>query len=186
MPLIPPTLEASMRRQWQAVLAIVLLALFFAVHLVLFGGAAQNYQRAIRKATDMGLAVDPSRPLVVTPPRVLVLLAANMLPAGTTDFNRDAGTLASSMLEELTQLTQRHRMRVVITEPGLTSQDSRSIQLRAHLRVQCTYGDFVALLDDLAREPSLISVDRFSMTQGKDGRQLLDLWLTRFVLKAAQ
>ena len=185
MPLIPPTLDASMRRNWQAVAAIVLLALFFAVHLVFFGGATQSYQRAMRKAREMGLAVDPSRPLVVTPPRVLVLLAANMLPPGTSDFNRDAGTLASSMLEELTQLTQRHRMRVVITEPGLTSQDARSIQLRAHLRVQCSYSDFLALLDDLAREPSLISVDRFSMTQGRDGRQLLDLWVTRFVLKAA-
>lgn len=186
MPLIPPTLDASMRRHWQAVVAIVLLALLIAVHLVLFGGAAQSYQRAMKKARDMGLAVDHSRPLVVTPPRVLVLLAANMLPPGTTDINRDGGSLASSMLEELTQLTQRHRMRVVITEPGLTSQDSRSIQTRAHLRVQCTYADFLALLDDLAKEPSLISVDRFAMTQGRDGRQLLDLWVTRFVLKAAQ
>jgi len=52
--------------------------------------------------------------------------------------------------------------------------------------VQCTYADFVALLDDLAREPSLIAVERFSMTQGRDGRQLLDLWVTRFILKGAQ
>ena len=148
MPLIPPTLDATMRR-----------------------------------ATDMGLAVDPSRPLVVTPPRVLVLLAANMLPAGTTDVTRESGALASAMLEELTQLTQRHHMRVLVTEPGLTSQDSRSVQLRAHLRVQCSYSDFVAFLDDLAREPSLISVDRFSMIHSRDGRQQLDVWVTRFVLK---
>ena len=172
-----------MRRNWQAALAIVLLALFFAVHLVVFGGAAHSYQRAMRRATDMGLAVDPSQPLMVTPPRVLVLLATNMLPAGMTDVNRDAGTLASSMLEELTQLTQRHRMRVIVTEPGLTSQDSRSVQLRAHLRVQCNYSDFLALLDDLAREPSLISVDRFTVTHNREGRQQLDLWVTRFMIK---
>ena len=183
MPLIPAILEAQMRRHWQVVLAIALAALFFAVHVVLFGSAAGGYERAMKRATEIGLAVDPSQPLMVTPPRTLVLLAANMLPASVTDVNREAGNLASSMLEELTQITHRHHMQVVVTEPGLTSQDSRSVQIRAHLRLQCTYPDFVGFLDDLSRESGLTAVDRFTMIDSRDGRQLLDLWVTRYWLK---
>lgn len=183
MPLIPPMLEAQMRRNWQVVAAIALCALFFAVHVVLFGSAAQGYERAMKRAAEIGLAVDPSKPLMVTPPRTLVLLAANMLPPTVTDVNREAGNLAAAMLEELTQITHRHRMRMVVTEPGLTSQDSRSVQIRAHLRLQGSYPDFVGFLDDLSREPGLTSIDRFTLIGTREGRQVLDLWVTRYWLK---
>jgi len=183
MPLISPILESRLRRHWQVVVAAVACALFFAFHVAVFSGAAHRFERAIQRATDMGLAVDPTQPLAVTPPRLLVLLAANMLPATVTDANREAGTLAASMLEEITQITHRHGMQMVATEPGLTSQEPKSVQIRAHLRMQCTYPQFVAFLDDLARETSLLSVDRFLMIESRDGRQILDLWLTRYILR---
>jgi len=183
MPLIPTGLEAQMRRNWQVVAAIALCALFFAFHVVLFGSAATGYERAMKKAAEIGLAADPAKPLVVTPPRTLVLLAANMLPPTVTDVNREAGNLSAAMLEELTQLTQRHQMQMIITEPGLTSQDQRSVQIRAHLRVNGSYPAFVRFLDDLSREPGLTTIDRFAMNTNREGRQVLDLWVTRYWLK---
>jgi hypothetical protein len=183
MPLISPILEARLRRHWQLVLAAAVCALFGAVHAAAFRPAADHYDLAIRRASDLGLAVDPTRAIAVTPPRLLVVLAANMLPASVADVGRESGALAASMLEELTQLTHRHGMQVVVAEPGLTSQEAKAVQIRAHLRIQCTFPQFVAFLDDLSREGSLISVDRFAMIQGRDGKSLLDLWVTRYVIK---
>ncbi len=179
MPLINPIWEAQLRRHWQVVVAAAGCAAFFAIHVAAFQQAATRYERAIKRAGDLGLAVDPTQPLAVTPPRVLVMLAANMLPADVADVS----TLAGSMLEELSQLTHRHGMQVVVTEPGLTSQEAKAVQIRAHLRVQCSFPQFVAFLDDLSRGGSLISVDRFAMIEGRNGRSVLDLWLTRYVLK---
>lgn len=185
MPLISPLLEARLRRYWQVTLAVTLAVLFTALHQTMFRMVTERYDRAIRRATDMGLAVDPSRPLAVTPPRLLVVLAANMLPANVADVSRESGALAASMLEELTQSTHRHGMEVVVAEPGITSQETNAVQLRAHLRILCTYPQFVSFLDDLSRSGSLLSMDRFSMVQGKDGRSVLDLWVTRYVIKLA-
>jgi hypothetical protein len=135
-----------MRRHWQAVLAIVWWRVF----------AVSWCCSVAPQVTSAPCAAPPTwgwRSILGrwwSPPRVLVLLATNMLPTGAT--RRVPGPWPPVL--ELTQLTQRHHMRVLITEPGLTSQDSRSVQLRAHLRVQCSYSDFVAFLDDLAPEPS--------------------------------
>jgi hypothetical protein len=185
MPLINPILEERLRRHWQVVLAVVVAVLFTITHQLFFRMASDRYAKAIQRATDLGLAVDPSRPLVVTPPRLLVVLAANMLPANVADASRESGALAASMLEELTQITHRHGMQVVVAEPGITSQETGAVQIRAHLRIQCTYPQFVSFLDDLSRAGSLISVDRFSLVEGRDGRKTLDLWVTRYVIKLA-
>ena len=185
MPLISPLLEARLRRNWQVTVAVTLAVLFTVGHQVVFRMVSDRYDRAIQRATDLGLAVNPSQPLAVTPPRLLVVLAANMLPANVADVSRESGALASSMLEELTQSTHRHGMEVVVAEPGITSQETNAVQLRAHLRILCAYPQFVSFLDDLSRAGSLVSVDRFSMVQGRDGRSVLDLWVTRYVIKLA-
>ena len=39
--------------------------------------------------------------------------------------------------------------------------------------------------DDLSRSGSLISVDRFSMVEDREGHSVLDLWVTRYVIKLA-
>ena len=182
MPLINPILEAQLRRHWQVVVAAAACAVFSAIHVTAFQAAATRYERAIRRATDLGLAVDPTQALAVTPPRLLVVLAANMLPADEPDVNRAAGEIAESMLEEITQLTHRHGMQMVVTEPGLTVQEPKAVQVRAHVRMQCAFPQFVAFLDDLSHQSSLISVDRFTMLAGRDGGTVLDLWVTRYVL----
>ena len=183
MPLISPLLEARLRRYWQVSLAVTLAVLFTVGHQVFFRIVADRYDRAIRRATDLGLAVDPTKPLSVTPPRLLVVLAANMLPANVADVSRESGALASSMLEELTQSTHRHGMEVVVAEPGITSQESNAVQLRAHLRILCNYAQLVSFLDDISRDGSLLSIDRFTMNEAKEGRSVLDLWVTRYVIK---
>ena len=181
--MISPILEARLRRHWQVVLAAAACAAFTAVHVALFRPAADRFDHAVRRATDLGLVVDPTRPVAVTPPGLLVMLAANMLPATVADVGRESGALAASMLEEMTQITHGHGMQVVVAEPGLTSQESNAVQIQAHLRIRCTYLQFVTFLDDLSRAGKLISVDRFTMIEGRDGAGVLDLWATRYVIK---
>ncbi len=185
MPLINPILEAQLRRHWQVVVAATVCAVFSAIHVTAFQAAASRYERAIRRATDLGLAVDPTQMPAVTPPRLLVVLAANMLPADAPDVSRAAGEIADAMLEQIAQLTHRHGMQMVSTDPGLTVQEPKAVQVRAHVRVQCQFPQFVAFLNDLSHQSSLISVDRFTMFEGRDGRTVLDLWVTRYVLKQA-
>jgi len=55
--------------------------------------------------------------------------------------------------------------------------------MQARVRARGTYPEFVRFLDGLARGPRLISVDRFEMRSEIRGRQSMDLWVTRYVIK---
>jgi hypothetical protein len=178
-----PVLVAQFRRQWQIVLAVGVFVLFMVLHLATFQPSALRYQRAVKLAADLGMASDPEQTTRMMPARVFALLSDNSMPAATADQQGSSGELTSTMLEEITRLASKNGMKLIATEPGATARLPRAVQVRAHLRVTCSYGDFVAFLDDLSRSGRLISVDRFSMTTVSPGRQTLDLWLTRYVLK---
>jgi hypothetical protein len=55
--------------------------------------------------------------------------------------------------------------------------------VRAHLRIQCSFAQFVAFLDDLAHSNRLIAVDRFALATTTTGRNEMDLWVTRYIIK---
>jgi len=74
-------------------------------------------------------------------------------------------------------------MNIIAAEPGVTTRLPHAVQVRAHLRASCSYGEFVEFLDDLTRSGRLTAVDRFSLMSVTPGRQTLDLWVTRYVLK---
>jgi hypothetical protein len=178
-----PVLAAQLRRQWPLVTAAVVFLLFIALHLTTFKPALHRYQAALKRASDTGMPLDPDQAPRMMPARVYALLADNALPAAAADQQGDSGELASLLLAEVTRLASKDGMEVIATEPGPTARLPRAVQVRAHLRVSCSYGEFVAFLDDLSRSGRLISVDRFSLLSGQPGRQVLDLWLTRYVLK---
>lgn len=178
-----PVLAAQLRRQWALVTAAGVFLLFIALHLVGFQPALRRYQAAIKQAGELGLALDPDQAPRMMPARVFALLADNALPAATADEQGGSGELTAVLLDEVTRMASTHGMDVIATEPGATARLPRAVQVRAHLRMSCTFGEFVAFLDDLNRSGRLISVDRFSMQSVSPGRQMLDLWLTRYVLK---
>lgn len=183
MSLNSPVLAAQLRRHWQVVSAAAVLALFAVVHLLAFQPTAARFRATLKRVGDLGLVFEPSQPVPTMPPRVLALLAENALPASAAGMERESGALTAALLEDVTQLTTRHRMQVVATEPGLTSQEARAIQVRAHLRIQCSFADFVAFLDDMSRSSLLIAVDRLELVSYSPGRQTLDIWVTRYILK---
>ena len=87
------------------------------------------------------------------------------------------------MLEGLTGLTSRLRIAVIVTEPGPVTQQNESVVVRAHLRLRCRYDQFVELLDAITRGPKLYSVDRFTISSEASGAQILELWISRLILK---
>ncbi len=185
MPLINPLLLAQLRRHWQLSVAVLVFALFALAHVLLFQPAAQRYRTALKRAGDLGLALDPDRPPPVMPPRVLALLTDNALPA-STGMSQESGALTADLLEQLSQLTTRHGLQVLATEPGATIQEAHAVQVRAHLKIRCSFSEFVAFLDDLSRANRLIAVDRFDLVNAGPGEPLLDLWVTRYVLKQSE
>lgn len=178
-----PVLAAQLRRQWSLVTAVVVFLLFLVLHLAAFQPALRHYQAALKQAGNMGLALDPDQAPRMMPARVFALLSDNSLPAATADQQGGSGELTALLLDEITRLASKHGMEVITTEQGATARLPRAVQVRAHLRVSCSYAEFVSFLDDLSRSGRLISVDRFSLLTVSPGRQMLDLWVTRYVLK---
>jgi Type II secretion system (T2SS), protein M subtype b len=160
----------------------VVFALFSVAHALVVQPAAQRYRTALKRAGDLGLALDPDRPPPIMPPRVLALLADNSLPASANGMSQESGALTADLLEELSQLTTRHGLQVLATEPGATLREAQAVQVRAHLAIRCSFSEFVAFLDDLSRSSRLIAIDRFDFTTGEAGEAQLDLWVTRYIL----
>jgi len=180
MPLISPVLSAQLRRQWQLVAAVVVMLVFVAVHLLIFQPNRKRLETALQRAADLGLALDPDRPAPVMPPRVLALVTDNALPASV---GSETGALTAALLEDLTQLTNKHGMQVQATEPGVILQEPKATQVRAHLRIQCSFAQFVGFLDDLAHSNRLIAIDRFALATTNTGRNEMDVWVTRYIIK---
>jgi len=181
-----PLLIAQIRRHWQLVGAVLVFAVFLVMHLAVFQPVAARYQRTLRLARVLGLALDPAQSPHMIPPRVLALLSVNSLPAAVAQEQGSSGALTASLLEAITQLINQHGMRVIATEPGTTAAQPRAVLVRAHLRVECSYGEFVSFLDGLDRSGTLIALDRFSLSGGASGRYVLDLWVTRYILKQTE
>jgi len=186
MPLINPLLMVQIRRHWQVTAALLIFLAFGVVHLLVFQPAAQRYRSAIKRAGDLGLALDTESPPPIMPPRVLALLTDNALPATAAGMERESGALTAALLEDLTQLTTKHGLQVLATEPGITAQETRAVQVHAHLKIRCSYAQFVAFLDDLGRSNRLIAVDRFALAAAPAGKADLDVWVTRYILKQVE
>lgn len=66
-----PVLAATLRRHWPFVGAAGLFAIFMFVHQVFFEPAAKRYEVAVKKASELGLALDPTDAPAMMPPAYL-------------------------------------------------------------------------------------------------------------------
>jgi hypothetical protein len=178
-----PILAATLRRNWPIVGAIGFFVLFWLGNQLFFRPAAKRYAVAYQQAIDLGLALDPSRAAAMLPPRVFALVADNTLVAAQAQEQGNSGVLTAKLLEELTRSIHDHGMDVVATEPGAVTQQSRSVQVRAYLKVHGRYGQLVSLLDDLAHRRELIALDRFTLSAPPNSPEVLELWVSRYILK---
>ena len=181
-----PFWAAELRRNWPLFGAIAIFIVFTASDQLLFQPAARRYQSAVKQATDLGMPIEPAAPTPVLPPRLFALLTDNALPAAAAQEQGNSGELTATFLEDLTALFNRHGMQLIGTEPGPVSQQSNSVQVRAHVRLRCKYADYLALLEDLAHSNKLISVDRFLYTTDDAGTPVLEMWVSRYVIKQTQ
>ena len=181
-----PVWAASLRRHWTTVGALGLFLAFNLTHLLGFRPSAQRYEAALKKAGDMGLALRPEAAPAVLPPRVFALLTDNALPAGAALNQGNSGALTAELLGDLTRLTSKHGIDALLTEPGPVTQQPQSVQVRAHLKLRCKYPEFVAFLDDLSRGRTLLAVDRFTVTALPSGGEMIEVWVSRYILKQEQ
>ena len=184
MPVINPIWVAAIRRQWPLVGAVALFLVFLLVNATLFRPAANRYQAAVRRAQSLGLSLEPSASTLI-PPRVSAMLAANALPASVARENGESGALSAGLIEAVSRLAAQRRLNVQLTEPGPTSQQPQAAVVRAHLRAIGTYEAFLGFLEDLAAHERLLAVDRFSLQPGAAGSIIIDMHVSRYILKQA-
>jgi Type II secretion system (T2SS), protein M subtype b len=176
-------LMAQLRRNWPVAGAVVVFLLFLVIHLTSFRPAVARYQKAIKEAGDLGMPLDPNYSPRLIPPRVFALLAENSLPAGIAEQRGASGELTSQLLDDISHIASKHGVEVTATEPGATVHQPKAVQVRAHLRANCSFAQFVGFVDDLSQGNSLVAIDRFSLANGPGSRRMLDLWVTRYILK---
>jgi hypothetical protein len=174
--------EVWLRRHWPALASLFVLLIMTLVHQVWFQPTARRYARALKDATDLGMPLDPNDMPRLMPPRLFARIADNSLPEARAQEAANSGQLTAELLGELSARMSRRGLVVTGTDPSPTSNNERSILLRAHLRARGHYADFVMLLDDLARDTRLYSVDRFTMTPDGGGGIFVELWASRLVL----
>lgn len=180
-----PVRAARIRRQWPALAAVAVLALFMLVHTLAFLPAAARYRRAIEQASALGLMVDPAHPNLkpVIPVNVFTLLMNNSLPATEADARSQSGALGAEAVQALSSAAARHGLEIVVAEPGLVTQQAAAIEVRAHLRLRGRYADFAAMVDDLAHGERLWTIERFTLAASGAGRAEIEVWMAGCVLR---
>jgi hypothetical protein len=186
MSLMNPLLTATFRRRWPVLGALLILFGLSVIDQVGFRPAAERYRKALKHASELGMALEPEAAPAFLPPRLFALFTDNALPAAEAQEQGNSGSLTAQLLEDLTNLMAARGIQVVVTEPGPVSQRVQSVQVRAHLKLRCRYEQFVALLQDMARSRKLLAVDRFTLAPDASGGQVLELWVSRCVLKQGE
>jgi hypothetical protein len=176
-------LMAQIRRNWPVAGAVVVFLSFLVLHLTAFRPAVGRYQRAVREAGDLGMPLDPNYSPQLIPPRVFALLAENSLPAGIAEQRGASGELTSQLLDDISHIASKHGVEVTATEPGATVRQPQAVQVRAHLRANCSFAQFMGFVDELSQGNSLVAIDRFSLENSSGRQRVLDLWVTRYILK---
>ena len=176
-----------LRRYWPLAGAAGIFVLFTAADQVWFRPTARHYEGALRHFRDLGLALDPdSLPAVPPPPGLLALVSNNSLTAAEAQERGNSGVLTARLLEDLTEVTSGRGIQLLGTEPGAVTQQPGSVLVRAHLKLRCSYPQFVALLDDFAHGSRLISADRLSLDARSGAGMTAELWVSRLILKQSK
>ena len=180
---VNPIWATMLRRHWALVGAIGLFAVFSLANALVFQPVARRYEVAEKQAAELGLTSDPAKSPALMPPRVFALVADNALPSSQAQELGNSGVLTARLLEDLTRLIDAHGMEVMMTEPGAVTQEGRSVIVRAYLKVSGRYDQLVTLFGDVAKDRQLIAIDRFNLSTTAPGRESIDLWVSRLILK---
>jgi hypothetical protein len=171
----------GLRRPWGLIVAFVAFIVFAALHMVGYQPLARRYERAVRRAEALGMPVGSSDPIVA--PRVTLLIEANALAAAEAERQANSGELAARMLGDVSTLAGRHGLVVLATDQGNVSQRPSDVQVRAQVRLRGRWDGLLRLLDELAASGTLVGVDRFVLATTGDRDVVMDLSLSRLVLK---
>jgi hypothetical protein len=175
--------KALLRRYWPAFAALVVLALLWSMHTLVFQPLAQRYQRQLADAGDVGASLDPRLAAAPLPPRVTDLLRRNSVATEDADRLSQSGFLATDLVRRLSDTAVECGIDVAASEPGVATQTPSTLEVRAHLRLHCRYEQFVELLDDIADERSLYRVERLSLLPLPGNRVDVEIWVARVLLK---
>lgn len=172
-----------LRRHWQVLAALGLFAGLAVVHVAIFQPALGRYRGAVAQATRLGIPLDASGAAPAPSAQTVALLDNSSLSPEAAEEQGSSGALTAGLLGEITRLAARRGLEVLSTEQGLVTQLPGSVVVRAHLRLAGGYARFVGLLDDLARDGTLICLDRFTIEGTDSGRGNIEVWVSRIVLK---
>jgi hypothetical protein len=178
-------LSARLRRQWAVAATLAMFVLFTLAHAAVYVPLARRYDRALSRAGNLGALLDPARGVMPTalPPRVYALLMENSGAAGEVDSRAQAGTLAAELVQQLSSLATQQRLDVVVAEPGAVTQQPGWAEARAHLRMRGTWGQYLSLLDVLARSGRLYTIERFALVPSTGGACDIEVWVSGTTLK---
>jgi len=171
------------RRNWQALVALLVCLGFAAAHAAAFRPVLERYRTDMRQAAELGMPLDATGAQPAASPRVAGLLADNSLNTAVAEEQGTSGALTAGLLDEVTRLVAKCGLEVVATEQGLVTQLPSSVQVRAHLKLRGRYAAFVDLLGELSRSGSLVAVDRFTLQAGTGGGQDIEVWMNQLILK---
>jgi len=162
--------------------ALALFLIFALANALAFTPTARRYDASVKRNTALGLSADR---VSCRDPAAAGVRAAHRsrAAAGEAQERANSGALTASLLEDLNQIASQHGLSVLATEPGPVSQDPQSARVRAHLKMRGSYAAFVSWLADVAKDGSLAALDRFSLQPGEGGSMLIDVSVSRYVLK---
>jgi hypothetical protein len=180
-----PLFLDRIRSRWQPWAATAVGIAFVLVHLVVYLPLKTRLGAAETRARALGLAFDPDAPPQTMPPRVVALVAGNTMAPQEAQARSASGALTADLVDAIAAAANRSGVNLIATEPGLPLQQDQWVLVKAHVRATCTFGQFLQMLDALARGDQLISVERFSLAQGAGNQLQLELWLSRLVLKSS-
>jgi hypothetical protein len=172
-----------LRRQWPAVVAVLVAALLWAVHTVSFAPLTARYRDLLLEAGEMGATYDPRLAVAPLPPRVTELFRANAMTTPEAERMMQSGFLATDLVRRISDSALRRGIGVIASQPGPGTQTASSLEIRAQLVLHGRYEKVVTFLDDLAREGSLYRVERLSLAPDPDGGVQADLQIARMLFK---
>ncbi len=180
-----PILDAQFRRQLPMLTAVVAGAVFFAAHTTVFQPMVKRYEGAMKSAGEAGAVFDGGSVQAMLPPRVHALLMEHSLSEAEATQKSRAGLLGAELVQQLSDVASRHGLGVIVAEPGAGGESPRMMQPRAHLRLRGSYAKWLAMLDDLARGGSLVTIERFTIAPVDNGIHDIDLYASGLILRRA-
>ena len=170
-------------RFWPALAALLVLALLSSVHSLVFSPLAGRYRQQLQAAGELGAPLDPRLVLAPLPRRVTDMLRKNSLSEAEADQQSQSGFLATDLVRRLAGTAVGCGIDVAASEPGGVTQTTRTVEVRAQLRLRGRYAQIVRLLDSLASEHSLYRIERLSLSPLPGGLVETKLEVARLLLK---